>query len=534
MVSPLDRKLLRDLTRMRAQVIAIILVVACGVASYVTMESVHASLASSGDAYFTNTRFPDAFVRVQRAPETEAARLREIPGVIDVDTRIVRGVALDVPGLSEPASGLLVSVPDAGQPRMSRLYLRRGRWVAPNSPDEVMVSEAFVDANQLQIGDTLTAVISGRRQPLTIVGVALSPEYIFSIGGSSMWPDDKRFGVMWMGKTAIAAGFDMDGAFNDAAFLLDPGANEDAVLADIDRVMEAYGSLGAYGRDRQVSARFVKDELEQLESYGAVAPLIFLGVAAFLLNVVMSRMIGGQREQIAALKALGYGNLSIGFHYAKLVLLVAAAGSLAGALLGNLMGSGMLGMYHQFFRFPALEFTMQWRVFASAFALSTAAGFVGTLRAVRGAVVLPPAEAMRPAAPERYTKGVLEWIGIGKLLSPAGRIVLRNASRHPVRLATSTLGIALAMAIMISGTFSMDGLDHVMRVNFELAQRDDVTVTFTPSRGRARLGRARPPARGDVRRRRTRHPGPPVVRPPHLRDRDPGPAPRGRAPARAR
>jgi putative ABC transport system permease protein len=478
-VSMLDRKLLRDLARLRGQIIAILLVVACGVASYVTMLSVHASLKQSGETYFVTSHFPDAFVRVQRAPRPVVERLRSLPGVIDVEVRITKDVTLDVPGLAEPAVGRLVSVPEAGQPKLSKLYLRRGRWVAPGRTDEVMVSEAFAEKNQLEIGDEISAVIGGRHQDLRIVGIALSPEYIYVIGAGGMWPDDKRFGVLWMSERALEAAFDMEGVWNDAAFVLDPRAREDAVLADIDRVLERYGGLGAHGRDKQVSARFVEDELQQLESQGTVVPLIFLGVAAFLLNVVMSRLVGGQREQIAALKALGYGNWAIGLHYIKLVLVVSVAGTALGGLLGQLLGDALIGLYHQFFRFPELRFDMQWSVLATAVLLSVGAGLVGTLRAVRAAARLPPAEAMRPAPPERYGKSVFEWIGLGRVLSIPGRIVLRNASRHPWRMLSSIVGIALAMSILISGTFSFDAMGYIMRVNFELAQRDDLTVTFS-------------------------------------------------------
>jgi putative ABC transport system permease protein len=477
-VSKLDRKLLRDLARLRGQIIAIVLVVACGVASYVTMLSVHASLKQSGDTYFVTSHFPDAFVRVQRAPRPVVERLRSLPGVIDVEVRITKDVTLDVPGLPEPAVGRLVSVPEAGQPKLSKLYVRRGRWITPGRTDEVLVSEAFAEKNHLEIGDELSAVIGGRHQDLRIVGIALSPEYIYVIGAGGMWPDDKRFGVLWTSEKALEAAFDMEGVWNDAAFVLDPRARKDAVLADIDRVLERYGGLGAHGRDKQVSARFVEDELQQLESQGTVVPLIFLGVAAFLLNVVMSRLVGGQREQIAALKALGYGNWAIGLHYIKLVLVVSLAGTALGGLLGQLLGDALIGVYHQFFRFPELRFEMQWSVLATAVLLSVGAGLVGTVRAVRVAARLPPAEAMRPAPPERYGKSVFEWIGLGRILSIPGRIVLRNASRHPWRMLSSIVGIALAMSILISGTFTFDAMGYIMRVNFQLAQRDDVTVTF--------------------------------------------------------
>lgn len=484
---PLDRKLVRDMQRMRAQLFAIVLVVACGVASYVTMLSVHTSLAASGESYFRNHRLPHVFARSQRAPQRVAERLRELPDVSDVETRIVETVTLSVPGLPEPAVGQLVGTSEDGRSRLSRLHLARGRFLTPGRGDEVIVSSAFAEANALDPGDRFSAVISGRRQELEVVGIALSPEYVFQISPGGMFPDDRRFGVLWMSRSALAAAYDMDGAFNDVVLALGSQGSVKSILEAVDRELEPYGGVGAFARDKQTSFRFVRDELAQLESMGAVMPTIFLAVAAFLLNVVMSRMIGGQREQIAALKALGYGNFAIGSHYAKLVLAVSVMGTLLGTATGAWLGRGLITMYHQFFRFPALVFRLDRGVVLYALLLTVGAGLVGTFRPVRQAVSLPPAEAMRPAAPESYRKPWLERLGLGRILAPSGRIVLRNLSRHPGRLISSVTGVALAIAILISGSFSADAMDVIMRVNFEIAQRDDLTVSFEHALPRAAI-----------------------------------------------
>ena len=135
-----------------------------------------------------------------------AARIAAIPGVAQVRTRVVVQVTLDVPGLAEPATGRLVSIPEQPRPMLNDLHLRAGRYVEPGRDDEVIASEAFAAANGLKVGDSLGAVINGRWKRLRIVGIALSPEYVYEVGAGTIFPDNRRFGVLWMSETALALG----------------------------------------------------------------------------------------------------------------------------------------------------------------------------------------------------------------------------------------------------------------------------------------------------------------------------------------
>jgi putative ABC transport system permease protein len=474
---PLHRKLLRDMWKLRGQLVAIVAVVACGIAAYVTMLSVHASLRDHGEAYFERNRLPDVFARTGDAPLSVARRIEALPFIEAVEARVVEDVMLDVRGLAEPAVGRLVSITTDRPPVFNEIYLRTGRMPRSGSTEEAVANEAFVQAHELAIGEEVHVIVGGRRQALRIVGVGLSPEYVYSVTSSGL-PDDKRFGVFWMDARGLAALGDMEGRFDDISVSLAQGASERRVIDVLDRILEPYGSRGAHGRDRQMSARFVSEELKQLENMGAFVPILFLGVATFLLNVVMSRLVDGQREQIAALKALGYGNFTIGVHFVQLVILVVLLGTAVGAGLGAIMGDAMVRLYHQYFRFPVLEFSLQPRLLVSAAALATAAGLLGTFVSVRRAVALPPAEAMRPPSPPTYRRGLLTRLGLPHVLGPAGRIVLRNVERRPFRTLLASLGLGMGVGIMVAGTFSMDALAYVMDVNYERIQRDDLTVSF--------------------------------------------------------
>ncbi|MFQ5666418.1 MAG: ABC transporter permease, partial [Candidatus Binatia bacterium] len=486
-MTALSRKLRRDLFHQRGQVIAIGLVVACGVAVFVTTRTAYDSLLFSQATYYAEYRFADVFSNLKRAPQAVGARIAAIPGVDAVRTRLVFDVTLDVPGVAEPATGRLVSIPERHGPMLNDLYIRRGRYIEPGRRDEVLVSEAFADANRLDVGDTLGAVLNGRWERLRIVGVALSPEYVYEIRGSDIFPDNKRFGVLWMSREAMGPAFDMDGAFNDVVLSLAPGAVEGDVIRDLDRLLDRYGGLGAYGRHDQISHRFLSDEIAENRIFGTILPAIFLGVAAFLLNVVLSRLVSLQRDQIAVLKALGYNDFSVGLHYLEFALVAVFGGAVGGSGLGLWLGAQLNQLYVEFYRFPVLRYQAGPAVVVLACGIAAAAALLGAWAAVRRALALTPAEAMRPEPPPGFRAGMLERSGLQRVLSVPVRMILRNIMRRPLRAGLSLLGIAFAVAILILGRYFVDAIQRIADVQFRIVQRDDVTVAFhDPLPARAR------------------------------------------------
>ncbi len=483
----LDRKLWRDLLHLRGQVVAIALVVACGVATVVTTRTAYESLAISQSTYYARYRYADVFARLKRAPETLRSRLAAIPGVAAVETRIVFEVTLDVPGLSEPAIGRVISIPERRVPMLNDLHLRRGRWLEPGRRDEVLVSEAFAEANHLRVGDAIGAVLNGRWERLHVVGIALSPEYIYEIRGTELFPDNRRFGVLWMSRAALGPAFEMEGAFNDVALRVTDGASQEEVIARLDRMLERWGGLGAGGRDDQISHRFISDEIAQNRVFGTVLPLIFLGVAAFLLNIVLSRLVATQRDQIAVLKAFGYGSRAVALHYLGFALAAVALGASLGTPLGLWLGAGINAMYVEFYRFPVLRYAPGFTVVALAIGVSALAAVAGALGAVRRVLALAPAEAMRPEPPARFRAGVLERSGLGPRLPAAVRMIWRNVARQPGRAGLTILGLALAVSILVVGRYFVDAVQFMAELQFRTVQREDLTVAFhepLPSRAR--------------------------------------------------
>ncbi len=484
MLSPLDLKLFRDLRRMKGQVLAVSLVMACGLAMMIMTRSLILTLEGTRDAYYQRYRMADVFGSLKRAPLSLGDRLAAVPGVAAIETRVVLDAVLDLPGVAEPCTAHIVSLPEDREARLNQVFLRTGRLPSPDVRGEAVVSEAFAEANGLRPGDRVTAVINGRRDALRVVGIGLSPEFVFEARAGETLPDNRRFGVFWMNYRSVAVAYNMDGAFNDFCVDLAPGAEAGPVMAELDRLLLAYGAAGAYTRRDHGSAARLDDELRVLTALSVAYPVVFLSVAAFMVNAVLARLVRLQREQIAQLKALGYSSWQVGRHYLGFALVIVVLGSLLGGLAGRFMGGGLLGMYELFFRFPALEFILDYSALGTALLVSAGACVLGVLSVVWMAVRLPPAEAMRPEPPADFRPSLLERWGLTRGLGPSLRMALRNIERRPWQSGFTVFGLALATGLVVLPGSMEDSIDHLLTYQWNDTQRQDV-VAFLVEPGSA-------------------------------------------------
>jgi putative ABC transport system permease protein len=476
MPNHLDRKLWRDLRRMKGQAFAVAMVMGCGLAMMIMARSLIFSLESTRREYYEANRFAEVFVHLKRAPNSLADRIREIPGVATVQPSISVQVTLDLPTLDEPASGMVCSLPDFGSPELNRLFLRTGRWVAPGGRGEMLVGEAFAEANHLQPGDTIAMLLNSRRQQLRIAGIVLSPEFIFESRPGAALPDHRTYGIFWMPYKELASAFDQDGAFNHLSLTLAPGGAERPVIADLDRLLTPYGGRGAYGRADHPSHIRVSDEIRVLATMSIGFPVVFLSVAAFMINAVLSRLLTLQREQIAVMKAFGFTNRQIVVHYLKFAFVIVAGGTVLGGCGGMLLGHRLVLLYHAFFRFPELAFRADRTAFPLALLVCAAAAAAGVFGAVRRAARLPPAEAMRPEPPANYRPAFVERTGIAHLLSHTFRIAIRNLERKPMQAFFTIAGLALATGILIVPNSFRDSVNHVLDYQWDVVQRQDLGI----------------------------------------------------------
>lgn len=474
---PLRRKVLRDLVRLWPQALAIALVLAAGVATMILGNGAFASLSATRTRYYESYRFADVFADVTRAPLALLDDVRAIDGVLAAEARVVQLALLDLPNLQEPGAMLLVSLPENGAAGLNRLHLRQGRLADPGSSREVVLSEGFATAHGLRPGMTLALVLNGQRRELTVAGIALSPEFIYTLGPGEMMPDPRRYGIGWLPRQALAAAYELDGAFSNLVVKLTPSASVDWVIEQVDRLTVPYGGTGATARADQTSHAFLDAELKQLGTMVKVLPPIFLLVAAMLVNMTLSRLVTLEREQIGLLKAIGYSSRAIAQHYVEFVLAIAVVGIAMGAVAGQWMGAELAHIYARFFAFPFLVFSRDLGLFFLATLVTAGAAVSGALLSVRSVLFLAPAVAMTPPAPADYrSQGGSLWRKLG--LRQTSVMTLRHLLHRPWRTLSGVLGMAMSVAILVASLWSFASIDRMIDISFFRAEQQDVQMVF--------------------------------------------------------
>ncbi len=477
-MTPLDRKLLRDLRRLWVQAVAVGVVLGCGIAIFVMATGMYGSLEVSRDQYYARSLMADLAGSLVRAPDRIAADLAAEPGVAGLEARASGVGLLSIEGVAEPVSARLVSLPSDRRPRVNDLVLKRGRWPESTRSSEVLVNESFAEAHSIEPGHLLPVLILGQRKIVEVTGIASSPEFVFAVAPGDILPEPRRFGVLWMNREALGRALDLDGAFNDVVLRLQVDADREAVIASLDAQLARYGGRGLYGRDRMLSARYLSDELSQLRTLASILPPIFLLVAVFLINVMLSRLVATERANIGLLKAFGYPNTIIGAHYAKFALAFCLAAAVLGIVLGTYVGGYMASVYQAVYHLPELDFEAGPLVYLGAFVVALIAAVLGALAAVRRAIRLAPAVALAPPAPTSFRRLGEHLEQTLRALDARSRMLARRILRFPRRSATTVTGIALALALLIMSEHFPIAIERIISINFGTTQRMDVTLTL--------------------------------------------------------
>lgn len=470
----LAKKLWRDLNDLKGQVFTLAILVVCGVAVLVSSWSSYQSLELSQKDYYQRFNFADIFIDFQRAPKEVLEQVQKIPGVEQAEGRIIDDALLEIPGQLEPGLGRFISWNKNQQ--LNQIYLIEGRWPEHGAEVEVLVHQSFAKAHNYHVGDRLSASFKGKKTTVQISGIGLSPEYIYALSPVSIFPDDQHFGIFWVLSEELEQLAQMQGSINNIVTSISADSSIGAIKMSLDLLLDQYGTLGAYDRSKQMSNLFIQDEIREQKSMAAVIPTIFVLVGAFILNIVMSRLISLHRSQICILKAMGYSSFQLSLYYLKLITFILVLGIVPGLLLAEGIGRYYTFLYGRYFHFPHMEFKITMESFLMGFGSGLLPGWIASLRSLLQVYKMAPAEGMRPPSPPNYRMNLAEKRGLIKLNNIFNRMIYRDLFFRPWRLTAAVIGISGAVAIIVTGNFWVDIVNFMIKRQFYEMNREDLEV----------------------------------------------------------
>jgi len=486
MVGVLNRKLLRELRTSRSLLLAITSIIAVGVMCFVYMRSAYHNLSLAKWRYYTQCRMADFWVEVKKAPLAELEAVGRMPGVVAVRPRIAMFATVDLDRVVAPLNGLVLSLPDRRAPIINDIVLKRGGYFTQRRDNEVIVNDAFARHHDIFPGQWLHLILNNRRQELFVVGTAISSEFVYLVSPGSISPDPEHFGVFYLKKSYAEDVFDFAGAANQVVGQLAPATQQhpDEVLHRIETLLAPYGVFTTTPQHNQTSNRFLSDEIRGLGVFANIMPFIFMAVAALVLNMLMVRLIDQQRVTIGTLKAIGYTDRQIFWHFGKYGLALGSIGGLVGLALGFAMAEFVTSLYRMFYEFPDLANRIYPGTYLGGLGISLACAVVGSLHGGRAALRLNPAEAMRPRPP---AQGGAIWVEhvdwLWRRLSFGWRLVLRNVFRHRLRAAVGVFAASMGAALLVTGFMLAGALNYLIDFQFDLIMRSDIDLTFDDERG---------------------------------------------------
>jgi putative ABC transport system permease protein len=480
-VSVLDRKLLRELRASWLLLLAVVGILAVGVGCYVSMGAAYRNLTEAKRRYYRQCRMADFWIDLKKVPLAELDAVAELPGVAAIRPRIGFYATVDLAGVVKPLNGLVLSLPNRREPVINDVVLRRGGYFSDRRENEVIVSDAFAARHGLGPGDWIRLLLNNRQQELFIVGTAISSEFVYLMPPGALAPDPEHFGVFYLKQTYAEDVFDFDGAANQVVGLLDPAVRSHprALLEQAERLLAPYGVFSTTPLADQASNKVLNQEIVGLRVFALILPVIFLAVAAMVLNVLLLRLAQQQRTVIGTLKALGYSDRQVFFHFLKFGLAAGLAGAAAGLALGYWMGAGYTRMYQGVYEFPELENHFYPGLSAISIVISLVCAVLGSLQGTRAVLRLQPAEAMRPKAPSIGRSILLERIGwFWGRLSSGWRMVLRDVVRARLRTIAGLFATAMGSAVLVAGFMMADASRYMVEFQFRWIARSDVDLTF--------------------------------------------------------
>lgn len=479
MTGHLLRKAVRDLIRSAAQFAAAGVVVMLGVGIYLGMMSAYLNLSASYARYYERCQFADFHAELDFGTDRLADQVRRIPGVIAVHGRLVTDVPLERPGRQHQRISLRVlSLPDDPGERVNDVLVLAGRVPAPGRR-EVLFEKRFAEYHGYRVGDRARLLVDGDERDYWIVGLAVSPEYIYPIASKEyLLPSPSTFGIAFLRRDQAEEMLGAWGLVNDLAVTCQPGRCA-AIMGQVERMLQPYGSKAPEPREDQPSYYALNADLEAFRPMAMFFPAFLLFTAALTLYTVLRRLVESQRAVIGFLRASGFTRGQVVAHYAMLPMLLGLVSGSVGLAVGQGLAIGITQLYLAALNIPLLAAPMHWDMAVTGLLLGTGACLLGGVGPALGSARLAPAEALRDAPVAAGRR-----LAIERLIPPLARasslikMPMRNLARRPGRTVWAVLGVAAASAlIIISGSYR-DAVDDLKITYFGVMHRYDLDLAF--------------------------------------------------------
>lgn len=474
----LDKRLFRVISSAKAQYGAVAIIICIGLATLISLSNTAQNMETSLDEYYRRYQFADLFADFAAVPLNTIDDLNRLREVEAAEARIVTDVRADIGRDLKPTLRLVSITP--GQ-KVNRLYVRAGRIPEAGGERGIALLNAFAEANGLAVGDKIDLIFRGEPLPVTVTAIVDSPEYIYAIKDiKNMLPDDLSFGVGFINLPLLQEAMAMPGQANSAVFSLRPGTDVKIVRDKIKEDFKSRGLKSIVTRDDQISHALIDMEIQQLERMSRAVPTMFLGIAALVIYMLISRLVQTDRTIIGILKATGYNNYEVMGHYFKLALVLGLAGAISGIGFGYLLAGFITRIMAIYFHLPLLEIHLSYRLVFIGLTLTVLFCSVTGLMAARGVLGIVPAEAMRPLAPPSGKKGLLErWMpGLWARTTFGWKLVLRGIRRNWRRFALAAIGVALTYTIILFAVYIFNIWDVVIDAQFGQMESYDYEVSF--------------------------------------------------------
>ncbi|MEI8216973.1 MAG: FtsX-like permease family protein [Eubacteriales bacterium] len=471
--------LLRMIKNSKSQFIAVLVIIVVGLSIYTAMNMASLNLETTLNTFYKDNNFASIFVSGVRIPQNKVDEIGKLSGVARSEGRIVFEVPFIGGPKDERANLRVVSIPIDNN-GVNKVTITRGTNIQ-NEEQDVLVIQQFAEAQNLMPGDSIDVPMNGRTYKLRITGIAASPEYIYLMeNAQTILPSPKTFGIIYISEKLAMKAFNFQGNYNEISIIESTNAKESILVDNIKNSLKNFGLKSVTTRENQLSNSLIDQKIKQYKRMSSSLPIVFLLVASIILEMTIGRMVKRDRIKIGVLKAVGYSNRDVLFHYAKYALMAGLTGGIVGISLGMILAGYMTKLFLEFFNIPLLKIEFYYQYIFSAMFISaifcTIAGLIGA----KSSLKISPAEAMQSEAPKGGKRILLErFKSFWKGLSFSWKFVYKNIFRNKKRTIFVMAGVILTYAMMLF-TFTMpDILDEMMNKQFSEFQKMDYNINFS-------------------------------------------------------